>query len=89
MSHNGCFRKLLMRCPIDTASALACTVDSGSFGKGTSGAFGKWLRRCPIDTASALACTVDSGSFGKGTSGAISLTLAATVERSPTAGLNS
>ena len=37
----------------------------------------------PIDTASALACTVDSGNLGKRTSGAISLTSAATDDRSP------
>ena len=54
-----------------------------------NGCFRKWLMRCPIDTASALTCTVDSGSFGKGTSGAISLTSAATDDRSPTSMLGS
>ena len=35
-SHSGFFVKWLLGCSVDTASALACTVDSGNFGSGTS-----------------------------------------------------
>ena len=52
MSHDGCFGKWLMRCSIDTASALACTVDSGSFGKGTSGALSLSLTSAATDDQS-------------------------------------
>ena len=37
ISRNKGFSKWLMRWPINTASALACTVDSGNFGTRTSG----------------------------------------------------
>ena len=38
MSHKGCFGKWLIRCSIETASALARTTASESIGRGSSGA---------------------------------------------------
>ena len=68
MSHKGCFGKWLIRCSIETASALARTTASESIGRGSSGATSLTSaaldERSPKSPGSTAGSTDESGTTG-------------------------